>query len=125
MPLNNTLKVICASAVVAVAVYVIYQHQQNTTQIKVQKAPLMNHSHSTLNIDPLYIPSDETHYFKTIEESGGLPIACVGTLGGDIMMCPSSGVCPLNGQRCQPQVGLNKPCCTDRYYPWQTTYSTV
>jgi len=48
-----------------------------------------------------------------------LPIACISTLGGDVMMCPSSGICPLNGQRCQPSAE-SKPMGTDWYYPQST-----
>ena len=123
MPLDNTLTIVCVSAVVAIAAYAVYKYQQNRPMMVYKQSP-KDHYHSSLNNDAPYMPSGKSVYFKTVEESNGLPIACVSTLGGDIMMCPSSGVCPLNGQRCQPQAD-NKPCCTDRYYPWQTTYSTV
>lgn len=69
---------------------------------------------STATIEPVAVPQQRMPASDT-----ELPIACVSTLGGDIMMCPSSGICPLNGQRCQPTTD-SKPCCTDWYYPQST-----
>lgn len=123
---NRTLVIACASVAVAASIYLFCTYkpkkQLGVVYIKTQK--------------PNYVGAPESHYFKSISTQNNLPIACIATLGGDIMMCPSNGVCPLNGERCQPQpkpIGTlsevhtldNKPCCTDQYYPWQTTYSTV
>jgi hypothetical protein len=123
MSLNNTLKVVCVSAVVVAAVYMFCRSKPNSIHKSYNDTLPFERKIINTSMQPV-----NSRYFKNIETSNGLPIACVSTLGGDIMMCPSSGVCPLNGERCQPKIDLSnvwtgsQPCCTDHYPPNEIWY---
>ncbi len=127
MSLNNTLKVVCISAIVVAGVYVFCRSKPNPIDQTRSHDVNMVAGNPRNPHNPQYINTSmqpvNSRYFKNIETANGLPIACVSTLGGDIMMCPSSGVCPLNGERCQPKVWPeSQPCCTDHYPPNETWY---
>jgi hypothetical protein len=121
---GNLLVVLCASAAVAVVVMCLCGkridhfhtgiNHQALAKLETAAKPSRYYSEGLLS-------GDNSKYFGSVAQVNDLPIACVSTLGGDIMMCPSSGICPLNGQRCQPSTH-SKPCCNDNYPPKETWY---
>ena len=140
---NNLLVVLCASvAVTIVVMYLCSKKQvdhfhsgisrQSLAKLETVAKPSQYnktgvvHAQLPYNDENHYyseglLHSDNNKYFDNVQTVNDLPIACVSTLGGDIMMCPSSGICPLNGQRCQPNIH-SKPCCNDDYPPKETWY---
>lgn len=131
----SSLPILCVCGAVAIGIVLLCYKTSKSTQSHASKVTHGNMKGQGLNpmlrtetiAQPVPYYSEglfhdsSSRYFNSVESVGDLPIACVATLGGDIMMCPASGICPLNGERCQPSTN-SKPCCNDAYPPKETWY---
>ena len=50
----------------------------------------------------LRVPHRESYTHHKGSKSHRLPTRCIGTQGGDSFICPCDGVCPDNGESCDP-----------------------